>query len=292
MPNIVTAMRRMWRDASKLWIRSSVLLPPLALDTMSQAGHIAQIRSDPSLWRRRAGPACEPAREASWFSCNNPASNLAPAHIPRDATLPRLHTVPVVVPRPPVARPSTTTTSLRAPLLKKGPCSQDGVPLGRRRWIGRPMVTHSALDCWTLFCLSFINDVVSLWSTAPKLLSRMRRASDTLRSLPGFMSDRAVIPSRSAKLRAADTPATASTHHAAMTARRRVRRGVRRVVLSRPRRSRDARWHTTAVDSVSLRRRSGGRGGGPVVKIVARFDVANHLSPHTKMPVFLCSPTR
>ena len=163
------------------------------------------------------------AREASWFSCNNPASNLAPTHIPRDATLPWRHTVPVVVPRPPhlSARPS-----------QKGSCSQDGVPLGRRRWIGRPMVTHSALDCWTLFCLSFINDV-SLWSTAPKLLSHMRRASDTL---PGFMSDRAVSPSRSAKLRAADRPAaTASTHHAAMTVRQRVRRA-----LSPPRRSRDA----------------------------------------------------
>lgn len=79
---------------------AAVCYCPLVRDTMSQAGHIAQIRSDPSLWRRRAGPAREPACEASWFSCNNPASNLAPAHIPRDATLPRLHTVPVVVPLP------------------------------------------------------------------------------------------------------------------------------------------------------------------------------------------------
>lgn len=93
--------------------------PPLALDTMSQAGHIAQIRSDPSLWRRRAGPACEPAREASWFSCNNPASNLAPAHIPRAATLPRLHTVPVVVPPSPRRAPVHHHISPRTPPKKR-----------------------------------------------------------------------------------------------------------------------------------------------------------------------------
>jgi hypothetical protein len=120
---------------------------PLGWDTMSQAGHIAQIRSDPSLrWR--------------WAGRDQPAS-LPVKPLGSAATTPRQ-----------ISRPSTSLATLRshcsiprrAPVHhhifppappKKGSCSQAGVPLGPRRWIGRSMVTHSALDCWTLFGLSF-----------------------------------------------------------------------------------------------------------------------------------------
>jgi hypothetical protein len=78
----------------------------------------------------------------------------------------------------------------------------------------------------------------------------MRGARVILYAEPGSMGDRAVSPSRSAKLPAADK-ACDCYHHVAVTVRRRVRR-------VSPRR-RDAQYHgPVVVDCVSLRRRFDG----------------------------------